>query len=310
MQFEGFLFFLIVICIGYFSVKSKLVPESITDTLPSLLLNVCFPAMLFVNFASSDKNELLNAGLPTVLVTLIFSLLPFFISIPLTRKTDLSRRPLIRYIIGIGNTSFVCIPLLSLFLTGSELSIVFIHGAVMDFLIWGVHQQIFIGSSSGNKKEVAKKILTTPNIYAVALGIACSVFSVRLPSFLQYTLDGLAASVSPIALLFIGMLICRYGMFNWVKSKLAIFYSLWKVLLLPLLAFAVLYFILPLKMACILAIVLGSPAPISAVLWCKQYGKDTKLAVDCLIPSTILYFIVMGAALVLLTGAGILGGNL
>lgn len=307
MQFDGFLFFIIVITIGYLAVKIKLVPESITDSLPSLLLNVCFPAMLFVNFAASDKDELLHSGLPTVIVTLIFSLLPFIISIPLTRKTDLSRRPLIRYISGIGNTSFVCIPLLSLFLTSSEMSIVFIHGAVMDLLIWGVHQQIFIGSSSNSKKEMIIKVLKTPNIYAVILGICFSVFSIKIPGFLQYTLDGLAASVSPISLLFIGMLICRYGLFGWIKNKFAIFYSLYKVLLLPLIVFAALYFILPLKMAFILAIVLGSPAPISAVLWCKQYGKDTKLAVEALIPSTILYFAIMGPLLVILTSTGVLG---
>ena len=307
MQFDGFLFFMIVICIGYLSVKIKLVPESIADSLPSLLLNVCFPAMLFVNFADTNKEQLFHAGLPTVVITLIFSFLPFFVSIPLTRKLNADRRPLVRYISGIGNTSFVCIPLLSLFLSRSEMSIVFIHGAVMDILIWCVHQQIFIGSSSENKRQIAKKILTTPNIYAVVFGIGCSVFSVQLPSFLRYTLDGIAACVSPIALLFIGMLICRYGLFGWVKNKFAIFYSLGKVLIFPAAVFAVLYWLLPLNMACILAVLFGSPAPISAVLWCKQYGKDTKLAVDCLIPSTILYFVVMGSVLVVLTNAAILG---
>ena len=39
----------------------------------------------------------------------------------------------------------------------------------------------------------------------------------------------------------------------------------------------------------------------------KEYRRDTKLAVDCLIPSTILYFLVMGGALTVLTHLGILG---
>lgn len=306
MQFDGFIFLIIVICIGYLSVKTRLVPENIADSMPSLLLNVCFPALLFINFADMDREQLFHAGLPTVIVTLICSLLPFFISIPLTRKMRVDRRPLVRYISGIGNTSFVCIPLLSVFLSDSAMSIVFIHGAVMDILIWGVHQQIFIGSGSGSKKQIAKKILSTPNIYAVVLGVLCSVFSVELPGFLTYTLNGIAACVSPLALLFIGMLICRYGLFGWVKNKLAIFYSVGKVLLFPIVIFAVLYWIFPLDMACVLAILFGSPAPISAVLWCKQYDKDTRLAVDCLIPSTVLYFIVMGSLLVVLTSYGIL----
>lgn len=307
MQFNGFLFFVIVICIGYLSVKSKLVPESATDVLPSLLLNVCFPAMLFSNFAATDIHELLDVGIPTVIATLVFSLTPFFISIPLFRNADASRRPILRYLSGVGNTSFVCIPLLSLFLTKSEMSIVFIHGAVMDFLIWGVHHQVFLGASSGSRRVIVKKVLLTPNLIAVVLGMLCSVFAVRLPNFLTYMLDGIAASVSPIALLFIGMLICRYGLLGWVKSKTAILYSVWKVLVLPCIVFAALYFILPFNTACILAILLGSPAPVTAVLWAKQYGKDTELAVDCLIPSTILYFAVMGTALALLLQHGVIG---
>lgn len=307
MQFNGFLFFVIVIAVGYLAMRVKLVPDSATDVLPKLLLNICFPAMLFINFADTDVQELIGNGIPTVIATLVFSLLPFFVSILLLRKVDESRRPILRYLSGVGNNSFVCIPLLSLFLTKNEMSIVFIHGAVMDFLIWGVHHQIFIGSSKGSRGDIVKKVLLTPNLIAVVAGILCSVFSVQLPGFLRYTFEGVAASVSPIALLFIGMLICRYGLFGWIKSKAAILYSLWKVLALPCIVFGVLYFILPFKTACILAILLGSPAPITAVLWSKQYGKDTKLAVDCLIPSTVLYFAVEGSILVLLLKNGVIG---
>ncbi len=308
MQFNGFLFFLIVIAVGYLAMKGRLVPESATDVLPKLLLNVCFPAMLFINFADTDIHELIGYGIPTVIATLAFSLTPFLISIPLLRNVEEGRRPILRYLSGVGNNSFVCIPLLSLFLAKSEMSIVFIHGAVMDFLIWGVHHQIFIGSTGGSRRDIVKKVLLTPNLIAVAAGILCSVFSAELPGFVRYTFEGVAASVSPIALLFIGMLICRYGLFGWIRSKAAILYSLWKVLALPCIVFGVLYFILPFKTACILAILAGSPAPITAVLWSKQYGKDTKLAVDCLIPSTVLYFAAEGSLLVLLLKSGVIGG--
>ena len=47
MQIDGLLFFVIAIAIGYLVLKIRLVPESAADILPSVLLNVCFPAMLF-----------------------------------------------------------------------------------------------------------------------------------------------------------------------------------------------------------------------------------------------------------------------
>ena len=307
MQLDGFVFFLLAIAIGYAFCKLKLIPLSAADVLPSVLLNVFFPAMLLNTFANADMNELLSAGLPAVVCTLIFSLLPFFACFFLLKKADPDKKALLRYIAGVGNTSFVCIPLMSLFLSDSQMLLVFVHGAVMDFLIWGVHHQIFVGSGERNLRLILKKIFASPCLIAVVLGIVLSACKIELPDFLQYTLSALEAAVSPLALVFIGVLIARYGIFAWRKSRTAIFYSLWKVLLLPVIVFASLYFVLPLETVLILAFLFGSPAPVSAVLWCKEYGKDVKLSVDCLIPSTLLYFTVMGSALAALNYFGILG---
>ncbi len=154
--------------------------------------------------------------------------------------------------------------------------------------------------------KILKKIFASPCLIAVVTGIVLSALGISLPGFVSYTLSALEAAVSPLALVFIGVLIARYGAFSWCKSGSAVLYSLWKVIALPLLVFACLYFFLPLESALIIAILLGSPAPISAVLWCKEYGRDAKLAVDCLIPSTLLYFLLMGSLLAALTRFGIL----
>lgn len=303
---DGFLFFVFAIALGYLAVRLKLVPQSAVDVLPSVLLNVCFPAMVLTTFAQTDAHELLSTGLTTVAASLVFSLLPFFVGFFAFRRLDRDTAAQLRYLVGIGNTSFVCIPLLSCFLSEEWMVIVFLHGAVLDFLIWGVHHQIFLGSGVRDRKLLVKKVLCTPSLIALAVGIGLSAFGVKVPSFLQYTLDALSASVSPLALLFIGMLMCRYGLLSWRRDRLAVGYSVWKVLIYPCIVFAVLYWILPLGQALVLAILFGSPAPVTLVVWCKQYGKDPKFSVDCLIPSTLLYLAVMGTVLLLLTRQGIL----
>ncbi len=306
MQLDGFLLFFFVIILGYTAARCRLVPRAAAEALSPVLMNVLFPAMLLRSFSTTDPQALLRTGLPVVAATAVFSLLPFFVSRWLLRKQEVQRRALLGFISGVGNTSFVCIPLLSLFLGKEAMLIVFTHGAVMDFLIWGVHHQIFVGSGSRDWKKIAKKLCTSPCLLAVVTGIVLAVLHVQLPSFITTTLDALKAAVSPVALLMIGILICDYGALSWCKSPTAIYYTLWKVLVLPCLVFAVLYFFLPLRTALVLAIVFGSPAPVMGVLWCKQYGGDAALAVDCLVPSTLLYFLVMGGALLALTANGIL----
>ncbi len=306
MQIDGFVFFLVAIVIGYLFTKIKLLPDAAADVLPPVLMNVFFPAMLLNTFSHANVQDLLSAGLPVVISSIVFSTLPFLLVSLLMRKKDPQKRALLRYISGVGNTSFVCIPLMSLFLSEEQMLLVFIHGAVMDFLIWGVHHQIFVGSGEKQLSLILKKIFASPCLIAVLLGIVLAACGIELPNYVNYTLDALEAAVSPLALVFIGTLIARYGMFSWVRSRTAILFSLWKVIALPLIVFACLYFLLPLETTLILAILFGSPAPISCVLWCKEYGRDAKPAVECLIPSTILYFLLMGSVLAVLTQTGLL----
>lgn len=300
-MFDGILYFLILVVIGYFALKCKLLPEQTPDILSAVLLVVCFPAMILNSFLTIDAQTLFTTGLPTLIVTLIFSLLPFFVLL-FGKQTEKKR--LFRFICGVGNASFVCIPLLGLFLTSEEMFPVYVHVAVQDLLIWCLFHPLYLGEG---QKIQWKKLLTEPSLLAVFVGFILALAQVRLPSFLLVPIEALEGAVSPLALLFLGMIIARYGILSWRGSRDAIYYTLFKVLLYPCLVFAALYFILPLKTALLLALLFGSPAPAAAVIWSQRYGRDTKLAVSCLIPSTIAYFFVAGAALVIFAQMGIFG---
>lgn len=306
MQIDGLIFFVVAIAAGYFFTKWKLVPSSAADVLPPVLLNVFFPTLLFTSFSSLDATELAQMGLSTSISTFVFSLLTLGGCFLFLRKLDFQKQRLLRFISGIGNTSFVCVPLLSLFLSKSQMAIVFIHGAVMDFLIWGIHHQLYRGVGR-DLKTTLKRIFTSPCLIAVFAGILCSAFHVNIPSYVQYPLQMMSEAVSPLSLVFIGILIANYGLLSWCRDKTAIAYTLWKVLVLPAIVFVSLYFLLPLETVVILTLLFGSPGPISSVVWSKQYGGDAKLAVNCLIPSTLLYFLLAGTALFLLSNAHILG---
>ena len=124
-MYDGILFFLFFLFLGYFLIKGKLLPEDSPPFLSSLLMTVCFPAMILKSFLSADIHSLFTTGLSTVIVTLLFSLLPA--GILLFRKKPMIHGNLFPFICGIGNVSFVCIPLLSLFLTSEQMLPVYLH---------------------------------------------------------------------------------------------------------------------------------------------------------------------------------------
>ncbi|MBR4308841.1 MAG: AEC family transporter [Oscillospiraceae bacterium] len=296
-MFDGILYFLIFLSMGYVLIRSRALPEGTAPILSSLLMTVCFPAMILKSFLTVDVDSLLHTGLPTVLVTLIFSLLPA--GILLLRRKPMAHGQLYPFICGIGNVSFVCIPLMNLFLTPEQMFPVYLHVAVQDLLIWAVFHPAFAGKTG---KLKWRKLLTEPCLLAVFVGLILGLSGLKLPSFLQGPIDALDACVSPLALVFLGMTIGQYGLCSWWGKKEALGYTLYKVIFYPAVVFLCLIPFFTRWDTTLLALLFASPAPVAGVIWMQRYTEDPAPAIHCLIPSTLLYFALYGPILLLLTG--------
>lgn len=299
MPLDNLCFFFLMILIGYGAARSGLVSDKAPDVLPGVLLNICYPGMVLHTFTTTDAETLLTTGLPTAAATLAVTGVLFFSSLLVFRRSPVSRRAYWRFVTGIGNVSYAAIPLLSVFLPSEAMLLCVIHGAVQDFLIWSLYHPLFLGSSAKSRKELVRKTLTSPSLIAAVAGVLLAVFQVQLPSFLQSTVNTLNTMTSPLALLLLGTLICRYGALNWRRDRLAIQYALLKIVALPFALFWILRCFMDTEQAFLLAILFGSPAPLTGVVWCKEYGGDAELAVDCTICSTLMFLVVMSAVLLL-----------
>ena len=305
MQIDGLLFFLLMLCIGYGVARLKLVSAQAADVLPGVLINVCYPGMVLHTFSTADPERLLTTGLPTAAATLIVTMTLFSASLLLFRRAPRERRAYWRFVTGIGNVTYAAIPLLGVFLPEEAMLLCIIHGALQDFLIWSLYHPLFLGSFAGNRRELIVKTVTSPCLLAAVVGVVLAAFGLKLPSFLQLTVDTLSNVTSPLALLLLGILIHRYGALSWRRDRSAIVYSLLKVIALPCLLYFPLRAFLDTQTALLLAILFGSPAPLSGVVWSKEYGGDTELAVHCTIASTLLFMAAAGGAMLLLCHFGI-----
>ncbi len=294
-MFDGVIYVIFMIAAGYGLVRGKLLPKEGSGFLSSLLMTLCFPAMILNCFLALDPKELLSTGLTTAVVTVVFSLLPALILLLKKEKGPL--HSLYSFICGVGNVSFVCIPLLRLFLPEEDMLTVYLHVSIQDLLIWGLFHPAFAGRQSPRQW---KKFLTEPCMLAVLMGLLLCLLRVQLPSFLSMPLEALDACVSPLALVFLGMTLGQYGSnIHWLR-KTPLLYTLYKVVAYPLVIFGLLSLFLPMKGALLMAILFGSPAPVASVVWMHRYTNDPTPAIACVIPSTLLYFLLYTPVLLML----------
>jgi len=118
-------------------------------------------------------------------------------------------------------------------------------GAVPLFLLLAIHLPLMMGvaslliemsgGESGGIRRFARTLATHPIVLALLAGVLAHTFGIRAPAFLKPVLEGLGASVSPVALVAMGIALARYGF--WSDPLAASISSALKLLVHPALVF-------------------------------------------------------------------------
>lgn len=304
-ELSGLFYLLLMVAIGYGASAAKLLPEKTADTLPQLLFNICYPAMILDTFLTVDASVVLGTGLPVVVATILATLVLLVLGLVLFHKTPEGLRELCIFLMGVGNVTYVAIPLFSVFLSAEAVMVAILHSTAQDPLIWGIYLP-FLLERGQSKAHPVKHMLTSPCLIATALGALICFTGIPLPDFVADTAARVSAATSPLALLLIGMLVRQHGLLSWIRDRRALVYSVLKVLVLPCCLFLVFRMFLSGTDAILLSILFGSPAPLLSIVWAKQKGQDVAFPIHCFLASTLLYLAAASAVLILLTHLGIL----
>lgn len=293
MQLDALLYLIVLVCVGFISVKLRLLPDEVTEALPPLLTNICYPAMILSLLSSLSGKDLASSGLKIVIITVVVTLSLYFISKIVLRKMERPQRILFNFMLGIGNVTYVGIPIISIFFGSDGVYLALIHGLVQDVLLWILYFPTYL-----NKEDKVKvRLYRNPCFVALMIGMLLAITQARLPEFLSFSLDKLSSITSPVALLFLGTIIAKYGTFGWIKSVPSMAASAIKVLVVPLLLFCLLSIFTDRYTSLLMSILFACPAPIMSIVWAKQYDGDVALSTNCCICSTLLYLTAMSILL-------------
>lgn len=289
MHLSDFIFFIAVIALGYASAVFRLLAKGTEDALPKLLMNISYPAMILATFTGMDLEKIAGTGLFSAVATAVITFALFVTSKFFTAKMAESSRALLRFQSGIGNVVYVAIPLLNALFGSEYLYIIMIHSVVQDVFIWLLYFPMMAGQNAVSLKKRIREIVGNPCMVALALALIFQLGALPLPSVIVPTIERLGGTAAPLALLYLGFLIRKHGMWRWVRDRFAIIYAALKTIALPLVTVAVLLPFTDLKTAIILGMLFGAPAPIMSIVWASYYDGDVPRAINNCISSTVIY---------------------
>ena len=283
--------FLLLIVLAYILVKRGF-DSAVFDGLPKLLFSVCYPALVLVTFTNVDADFtaeiILYITLFAVITGLGFYLLAFFV---LRRYQTPGRKEIILFYFLVANT-FVALPFIAFFFGSFGLSFVILFGVILDFFVWSLGYTQF--APRQNLKETLK-VIFNPCFITILIGMTMALLDISIPAVIAPPIHMLADAVIPFVLLFVGSLLAKNSDALRSIDKDVILTVLARVVVLPIITFAVLRLIrVEPSLAFLSAFLIALPAPMLGIVLAKQFGKDVAFANALFVVSTPIFVIGCG----------------
>ncbi len=269
---------LIIVVLGILSRKAGIFKAEHAKTLSSFVYYFGLPALFFVKISDLDLLALdpqlvFGALLPTILV------LVFLLILKWTGMIQKDTYLLLSLSISFGSYAFFGVAFFENFQDGIWLEYSILAASVLGILgIFCTLALLEYASQRDNRGNFLGKIFTNPLILSILLGAVFSLLGIKL-TFLNNAFVLVGQTASAIAIFVLGMFI--HDRFSLEIIKVALPYSLFRMLALPLITWITIQYILPGggDINQFLLLENSMPAAIALVVFAERYDfKVTEIA--------------------------------
>ena len=283
----------LLVAMGYFAFKAKLVPPDALKTLNAFVLNVAVPCLILQSMQRDDINgrmfnDIIWSLAAFAIVTLIIcgAVAVAFRPIKSIPEDD---KGIYKLQLAFTNCGFMGYPLTTVLFGKYALFLAIIMNIVFTLLLYSVGVLLLL-HKKGEKIFTMKlmvRMLTLPFVSSI-LGLIIFVTGFHFPSFIDDGLSLMAATLSPAAMFVVGINLCSSRLKDLLTIQNLILCIL-SLIVVPFLALGV-DLLLPVSNNVLVTHVflMAMPSPAIATVLSHRYNKNAKLAAEGVASTTFL----------------------
>lgn len=296
---------LMLLAVGFGLYKGKLLGDEATKQLSNIALTVINPIVIFNAYQTEfDPAKLrgLLIALGLSLASQVLLIIAAMIVIRPSRKSYETERFAISY----TNCAFMGIPLVEAVFGADGVFYLTAFVTIFNIFLWTHGVVVMQGKTeSSAKARLAElvKILTSPAIISIALGLVFFFTGLRLPSLVQTPLNYLGAMNTPIAMIVSGATIAKSGLPDCFKTRSVYLLQTAKLLLVPALLAGL---FVPLQLFGVNSVVINTvliaaaaPTASATIMFAYKHNRDEKCASNHFTLSTLASIITIPLMLML-----------
>ena len=291
-----------IIVLGYILQVKGWFGDAFGPNLSRLIMNVALPASIFVSvmkYLTLDKLISLSGGLLYTFVAFILGYIVAYIAVILFKVRPGRRGTMINTFVN-ANTIFIGLPLNVALFGDQALPYFLIYYITNTISTWTLGVYLMTSDSkSGQSKETSKfdwkKLLPAPLVGFLA-ALLFLILRISIPDFVTNTLTYVGNIVTPLSLIYIGIVLAKAGLKTITLDKDTIVTLVGRFILAPLIMLLVLKFFAPnMVTAEFKTFMIQSATPALAVLpiLANQGKGDVEFSTNVVTLSTVLFIVVI-----------------
>ena len=291
-----------IIVLGYILQVKGWFGDAFGPNLSRLIMNIALPASIFVSvmkYLTLDKLISLSGGLLYTFVAFILGYIVAYIAVVVFKVRPGRRGTMINTFVN-ANTIFIGLPLNVALFGDQALPYFLIYYITNTISTWTLGVYLMTSDSkSGQSKETSKfdwkKLLPAP-LVGFLVALLFLILRISIPDFATNTLTYVGNIVTPLSLIYIGIVLAKAGLNTITFDKDTIVTLVGRFILAPLIMLLVLKFFAPnMETVEFKTFMIQSATPALAVLpiLANQGKGDVEFSTNVVTLSTVLFIVVI-----------------
>ena len=285
LQLQGTLFAMMLI--GAWMKKRDIISTEGKRCLTELCVNVVIPCNIFKSCLISLDMEILRTCGVLLVSAFVMQCVCLLLNKFLFNHFQPQQKKVLQYCTIVPMSGFLGNPIAEGIYDSIGVLYTSIYLIPMRIVMWSVGTTYFVADETVDQRKVLKNVATHPCLVAIYLGLFCMVTQFPLPGIVTETVRYVGNCNSALTMFIVGTILADVKLSTIVNKNTALF-SIFRLLLLPLLAFGV-GTALGLEHAALGVSVLmtGMPAGATAAIFAERYHSDAPFATRCVVASTL-----------------------
>ena len=291
--------FVVYMLIGIFAVKMHFLDREKLGVLFGCITKILLPLLIFTNTINGTTRKQFLSSAVIILLTAVLYLVLYVVAAVLAKflRIDCKHKSIYRACTMFGNCGFMGIPIITALYPEQGGLYIAMYTVIDQLALWTVGMDLTAPVDNAKKLSTSQRFrkMINPATVAILVGVFVVLTGIRLPSIIVTALAKTGAAASPLAMVYLGGVFCYIKIIDYLKLKEVYVTIVVKMLLLPILVYAVLFHIPAVdhNVAVTIGILCALPTMSSVAMMAESQHSDSDYVTGFIFVTTLLSIITL-----------------